>query len=249
MPHMILTVVLIVICSYLFWLISVRRYRADTEGSVVSGDPVPEEKLYVLHKTENGERILFDGDSYFSWEGEFDEAAETWVWDWHGRMGQGLGFLAKEDALFPDGELFTLRGCKDILLAFLPSDGWPVTDMKLFLREGQTLPTVRADGFSCAEVFRIEGEFEEENYEKIADITDGEQIRSLATLWLEGENYFPPEGDYERYRVRLYSSEIPGLYVNVNVHVNRALQCYSVEKYRFSGDALLSVEEGIRWFG
>ena len=135
MPHMILTVVLIVICSYLFWLISVRRYRADTEGSVVSGDPVPEEKLYVLHKTENGERILFDGDSYFSWEGEFDEAAETWVWDWHGRMGQGLGFLAKEDALFPDGELFTLRGCKDILLAFLPSDGWPVTDMKLFLRE------------------------------------------------------------------------------------------------------------------
>lgn len=235
----------IVILAVMFGLILSRgQVTSSSEGdSRVSGTPVPERNYVPLRTEEDREIITLKGVDYFAVEGELSEASEAPVWDWHGRMGEGVGYLLREGALFPDGELYTLRGRRDILLAYLPGGGWPIDDMGIFLPSGVTLPAVRADGFSSAEIFRIRGEFPEEEYEKIGENTDFSWISALARAWLEGETSDAPEGEYERFRVRLYSSEIPGVYVNVNVYANRDLRCIVAEKYRFGGETLLPMAE------
>ena len=117
----------------------------------------------------------------------------------------------------------------------------------LDLREGETLPEIRPEGFDFAEIYRIRGEFQEEEYEKIGETKDADWIHSLMQTWLSGETADLPEAEYDRYRVRAYSAERPGLYVNVTVHGNELHQCFAVEKYRFAGDALLPPQMGGRF--
>jgi len=198
--------------------------------------------VYPLRKEGDRLALTVDGVDYFSWEGETDSLTGTPVWDWHGRMGDRLGMLLPDGGVFATGELFTLRDRKDILLAHLPEDGWPITDMMLFLPEGTLLPEIRPDGFALAEVYRLKGEFQDECYERVCDITDPSRLCALAESWLSGGEYEPAEGEYERYRIRLYSAEIPGLYAALNLHVNRATQAFVLERYRFRGDTLLPTE-------
>ena len=73
----------------------------------------------------------------------------------------------------------------------------------------------------------------------IGECTDYSLISSLAQAWMTGETFDPAEGEYEEYRVRLYSAELLGLYVNVSVHKHLSSGTFVVEKYRFSGDTLL----------
>jgi hypothetical protein len=98
-------------------------------------------------------------------------------------------------------------------------------------------------------VFRLEGAFQEESYERVCNLTDPGILNRLGELWLTGESFDPPEGEYELYRIRLYSSEIPGLYVSLNLNVCAYLQSYALEKYRFTGDTLLSVEDAKQILG
>lgn len=230
-------IAVILVIALLIGLSFCRGKLPSSEPSVTVS-PLPEQNVFTLRSEEDRDVIVMDGEEYFSWEGEWDAACGAPVWDWHGRMGRGLGFLARDGSLFADGEVYTLRGREEILLAYLPSDGWPITDMKLFLREGDTLPAVRVDGFSFGEVYRIVGEFPEEEMEKVCDLSDPALIASLAEVWLRGEDFDPPEVEYDRYRLRLYSAEVPGLYVNVNLSVNEALRCCAVERHRFSGISL-----------
>lgn len=232
--------VIIVLALFFGFLFSRKSVQSSAEGEAqVFGAPLPEENYFSL-RTENGvDLISFGGTDYTAVEGDLLEDGETWVWDWHGRMGEGIGFAIREGSVFPDGEIYTLRGRNDILLAFLPREGWPLTDMRIFLPPAVTLPTVRTDGFSFAEIFKIEGDFPDEEYKKIGDCADFSLLSSLAHLWQEGDPFDPPEGEYEEYRVRLYSSEMTGLYVNINVHRHISSGCFVVEKYRFSGDTLL----------
>ena len=229
---------LAVILGYVF---SVRGSGATNAGyhPQVSGDPMPEQN-YISLRTENGTDVVSrDGLDYFATEGTYSEELQTWIWDWHGRMGEPLGYLIREGSVFPDGGLYTLRGRDDLLLAYLPGEGWPITDMRIFLPSGVALPSVKESRFSFAEVYRLSGEFSEEEQTKIADIEDPSVISSLASLWFEGDLFDPPEGEYDRFRVYLYSAEIPGLYATVNLHLHSSASFCVMEKYGFSGDTLL----------
>ena len=221
------------------------RFPRTGEGET---EAPPELTAIPLQLEEDREVLEWNGARYVSYEGEFDPESGVQVWDWHGRMGAAIGYLTRNQSAFPVGELYHLRGNGDVLLAFLPEDGWPITDMKLFLREGSSLPEISPSGFSFAEVYRILGEFPEEEYEKIREVSDRETIAELISLWQSGETVSLPEAEYDRYRIRVYSEDFPGLYVNVTVNVNETFACFAVERYRFAGEALLSPEIGERLF-
>lgn len=235
--------ILILVGAVLLVALFLRRSVITDSAEPQSADlcpTLPEQNLIPLKTTEDGRNVItLRGVDYFAYEGEYSEDIGIRVWDWHGRMGNGLGFLVRDNALFYEGELYTLRGREDILLAFLPRDGWPITDMQIFLPQGGSLPAVEAGGFCKAEVFRLEGEYEEETYEKVIEISDAGQIATLAECWLNGPCAEPPEGEYERYRIRLYSAQIEGLYVNVNLNRSESTGQTFVEKYRFAGDTPL----------
>lgn len=238
-----------VVVGLIAFFIGYALRKATPEAMRESESALSSLSIYTWRPEGDREVITLDGVDYFSWEGEFDEGMGNVVWDWHGRMGKGLGLLLREGSVLPDGELYTLRDRSDILLAHMPNDGWPLTDMKIFLPEGVTLPEIRPDGFSYGEVFRLEGAFQEESYERVCNLTDPGILNRLGELWLTGESFDPPEGEYELYRIRLYSSEIPGLYVSLNLNVCAYLQSYALEKYRFTGDTLLSVDDAKQIFG
>ena len=234
---------LIIVGAFLLILLFLRRpLFADTADSQ-SADPhpsLPEQNFIPLKTTEEGrDWLTYKGVDYFAWEGEYDPEADLQVWDWHGRMGEGLGFLVRDNALFPDGELYTLRGQEDVLLAFLPRDGWPITDMQIFLPRDLSLPSLPETEFAKGELYRIEGEFEEEQYEKIGEIEDLSLLTELASAWQKGPDGELPDGEYQRFRVRLYTREIPGLYAIVNLNRSETTGETFVEKYRFAGDTPL----------
>ncbi len=235
--------VLIIIGAVLLVSLFLRRPVITDSAEPQSADlrpTLPEQNFISLNTTEEGlDWFTYNGVDYFAWAGEFDAASEMQVWDWHGRMGEGLGFLVRDNALFPDGELYTLRGREDILLAFLPRDGWPITDMQIFLPQFLSLPTLPETEFSKGELYRIEGEFEEEQYEKIGEIEDFSLLTELISAWQNGPEAELPDGEYQRFRVRLYTREIPGLYAIVNLNRSESTGETFVEKYRFAGDAPL----------
>lgn len=209
----------------------------------------PEDTVSIsLIQDEQGEYISLDGDLYFAYEGAVAEDAAVPVWDWHGRMGDGIGYLFRDEDRFPCGELYRLRGeTEGVLLAFLPQDGWPVTDMKLFLREDFELPEVVPEEFCFGEIYRSEGEFPEETLEKIREFSDGDFAEDLATAWLSAEPSVLPEGvEFDRYRIRLYSVSEPGLYVLLTLYVNLEQGVFVLEGFRFRGDILLPSEFGAR---
>ena len=210
-----------------------------------AGEPVlPAENVQIPLETVDGsDCLVWDGGRYYAYAGADVDGGP--VWDWHGRMGDGIGFLTRAGHLTAAGELYRLReGSGDLLLAYLPEEGWPITDMQIMVREGASLPEIAADGFAFGEVYRIEGEFPEEELEKVCDLTDPARIAELAGAWLEGEHFDLPEEKFEGFRVRLHSAAEPGLYVTFAVNVCRARNCIAVEKFHFGGDALLSAEWG-----
>jgi len=161
-------------------------------------------------------------------------------YEWHGRMGEQVAYLIDPQAPVPIGDLYRLReGNGDILLAHLPRDGWTVTDMQIYLRQGVSLPEPAAEGFSFGELYRIEGDFSEEEWEKICDLTDPSLVRALAAAWLSGEPAELPEGDWDRYRIRLHWAEQPGLYVTFPLNVCRDGDLIFLEKRAFGGDVPL----------
>ncbi len=230
--------------KYIFlFLIAVLLVRLLFSRKPKEGEPVapPEYVQIPLETVDGADCLVLDGVRYYAYGG--DDVDGTLVWDWHGRMGDGMGVLTRSGTLMPVGELYRLRDGKgDILLAYLPEEGWPITDMQIFVREGCALPEISADGFAFGEIYRVSGEFPEEELEKVCDLKEPSQVAELAEAWLNGESFDLPEAEYDRYRVRLHSSLEPGLYVTFPVNVCEEQFCYAVEKIHFQGDALLSPE-------
>lgn len=181
-----------------------------------------------------------DGVRYWAYEGEMKSDSPDPLWIWHGRMGEGIGYLVREGGFAAIGELYSVRGSQEFLLAHLPQDGWPITDMRLFIRADSSLPSFSADAFARAVIYHVRGAFSEEEYERVGETCDPAFCEEIFRLWTEGEAVDLPEGEYERYRVRLYSSEVEGLYVSLTVHVDELRSAYAVERFDFGGDALLS---------
>ncbi len=229
MPYFLL---LIPILMLLFLVV----FRRPKEGN----DPASGQ-VVTLETVDGADCLVYNGRRYYEVLGE-DGCDGTFWWDWHGRMGDGLGVLTRSGALLPTGELYCLReGTGEILLAHLPEEGWPLTDMKIFVAEGTVLPTLTADGFSYGEVYRIEGDLGEEEWTRVCEITEPSHLRCLAEAWLSEEEVSLPEGEYVRYRVRLHWGKEPGLYATFNVNVSEN-GLSAVEKYRFRGDAPLPTE-------
>ncbi len=225
---------LFAIPAILLLLLILFRKPKDASAPSASGE------VFSLETVDGADCFVCDGKRFYEVSGE--DVQDTVWWDWHGRMGKGLGLLTRPGNPFPVGELYCLReGKGDILLAHLPEEGWPLTDMKLFLAEGASLPTLTSHGFAYGEVYRIEGDLGEEEWTKVCEIADPSHCSFLAETWLEGEEISLPEGEYIRFRVRLYWAEEPGLYVTFNVNVSEE-GVAALELYRFRGDALLSEE-------
>jgi hypothetical protein len=111
--------------------------------------------------------------------------------------------------------------------------------MQIFLPQDRSLPTLPETEFSKGELYRIEGEFEEEQYEKIGEIEDLSLLTELISAWQNGPEAELPDGEYQRFRVRLYTREIPGLYAIVNLNRSESTGETFAEKYRFTGDTPL----------
>ncbi len=234
MPYFLL---LIPILMLLFLVV----FRRPKEGN----DPASGQ-VVTLETVDGADCFVYDGRRYYEVLGE--EFDGTFWWDWHGRMGQALGFLTRPGALLPTGELYCLKeGKGEILLAHLPEEGWPLTDMKMFLAEGAALPTLTAEGFAYGEIYRVEGEIGEEEWTMVCEISEPAHLRLLAETWLSDAEISLPEGEYTRYRVRLHWGDEPGLYATFNVNVSEN-GLSALEKYRFRGDAPLPTEVGEYFF-
>lgn len=186
------------------------------------------------------EYVERNGVRYWAYEGETWGDLPDPLWVWHGRMGDGLGYLVREGGFAAIGEVYTVRGSQELLLAHLPQDGWPITDMLLLIREGASLPSLSPDAFARAVIYHVRGAFSEEEYERVGETCDPAFCEEAFRVWTEGEAVDLPEAEYERYRVRLYSAEVEGLYVSLTVHVDELRSAYAVERFDFGGDALLS---------
>ena len=201
---------------------------------------LPSQYSRVMLETVDGlDCLVWDGVRYYAYQGiETDGVA---VWDWHGRMGDGLGVLVRCEGGFPVGELYRLReGGDEFLLASLPEDGWPITDMQIFVREGAELPQISAEGFAFGEIYLVSGEFPEEELEKVCDLIEPSEVRALAEAWLHGAPVSVPDGEYETYRVRLHWGAVPGLYVTFLLNVSQKGGEGFLEKIHFQGDVLVS---------
>ena len=77
----------------------------------------------ALDTVDGADCIVLDGARYYAYQGE--DVDGTQLWTWHGRMGEQVGVLSRENSPLPVGGLYQLRGGNgEILLAYLPSDGW-----------------------------------------------------------------------------------------------------------------------------
>ncbi len=200
------------------------------------------EESILLKTDENGcEWFERNGRRYVSAQGISIKGSDTLFWDWHGRIGKGIGILYRPQEPFPCGELYCLKGNKeDIFLAYRPEEGWTVTDMQLFPEENTPLPVLRHDGFSYGEVYRITQEFPAEEVTKIAELTDAELLQALALAWLSGDPVCPPEdGLYSSYRIRLYSKDTEGLYISFLMNVKKPENLFFIEKRGLCQDTLL----------
>ena len=192
-------------------------------------DPEPAYERISLETVDGVDCLVWQGSRYYAYCGV--DLEDGTVWDWHGRMGKGLGVLIRSDGV-PVGDLYTLReNDGDFLLADLPQDGWPITDMQIFVKEGAALPEISAEGFFFGEVYSISGEFTEEEWEKVCDIVEPSHVQALAKAWLSGASVSVPEGEYQPYRVRLHWGEIPGLYVTFLLNVNQEQGEAFLEKF------------------
>lgn len=226
MKFFLLGLILIFVLRFLFSL------RSEESSESFSYERIP------LETVDSVDCLVWGGVRYYAYPG-VDVEGDT-VWDWHGRMGEGLGILTRSDGV-PVGDLYTLReNDGDFLLADLPQDGWPITDMQIFVKEGAALPEISAEGFSFGEVYSISGEFLEEEWEKVCDIVEPSHVQALAKAWLSGTSVSVPEGEYQPYRVRLHWGEIPGLYVTFLVNVNQERGEAFLEKFHFQGDVDVS---------
>lgn len=165
---------------------------------------------------------------------------------WHGRMGEGIGLLQDQKTQTIVGQLYHLREDeRNVLLAYLPQEGYPLTDMLLLIREETALPPITPDAFAYGEVYRVLGEVPEEELVQVGTITDQALLSTLVTAWTKGEDALLPHGEYERYRIRLHNKDRQGLYVSLSLNVCREQNCFAVEKRGFEGDTLISPEQGL----
>lgn len=204
-------------------------------------------ELPVLSLQEENERFFveYEGARYHAREGEETDKG-TGVSHWHGRMGEGIGLLQDQKTQTIVGQLYHLREDeRNVLLAYLPQEGYPLTDMLLLIREETALPPITPDAFAYGEVYRVLGEVPEEELVQVGTITDQALLSTLVTAWTKGEDALLPHGEYERYRIRLHSKDRQGLYVSLSLNVCREQNCFAVEKRGFEGDTLISPEQGL----